>query len=841
MFVGREKEAERLAAIADSAETAPTVVIVEGPAGIGKTSLVRHALTGIDAHVHWAGPTEFESTVPFDALRALIAALEVTDLDRAVEEGMPLTDVARHCAEALASAPSVLVFDDIHWADAESLTVLERMIGAAGRPAAVYVLVARPGLMPQRVIDAARRAGARLERIVLPPLTDRDILSIAEELVGTDAAKITPLSEGNPLFTFLLAECLRANPDARDIEEALALGRSSVTIHAALHRDIDSLPDSTRQVLRAIAILNRVDLPTIAEVTGLPVTAVAEQVGLLRDRGLLRENGSALEICHPLVRAAAYEGGERTWRLGVHRVAAARAGAPFERAEHLASLREHQRSEEIDAIVDAAELAVGAAPEAAVRWLRSTVHSASERRDLALARALMVVGEPTEALAILSRLVDHGEHLAEARTLSTHCHRMVGRADEAAALLWASEGIDDAPLQIELASLAILGDSPGRADGPLARLDAMSVDNPALAAATSSLRALCALNEGDVTTGRQFLHSALELYRPLRLEGVRDIIDSVPSLCWAAYILEEHAAGLDASERALRAARRFGRAHVVAHLLIAHAFLLLRSGRLDDAEVAAGEALDAAIASGWTDVVPLAHCALLVSADRRGDHAAKLERWEILRSSPLPKVPWWRRSVQSMTLRSGASLGRLEAGAWSLEATSGPHDALHPLRLVDAGYAALATGEVERARAFAEEARRLAESNGLAGQAAATQLLRAHVASRSTGESHRAPELAQLAGDAYAALGMPAHVRSAAEIARRLQPDDERSRIALLTTRELQVAELVAAGLTNKEIAERLSISRRTAEDHVSRILGKLGRQSRAAVGRLLSPADRAP
>lgn len=50
---------------------------------------------------------------------------------------------------------------------------------------------------------------------------------------------------------------------------------------------------------------------------------------------------------------------------------------------------------------------------------------------------------------------------------------------------------------------------------------------------------------------------------------------------------------------------------------------------------------------------------------------------------------------------------------------------------------------------------------------------------------------------------------------------------APLTRREWQVADLVAEGLTNKQIAARLVIARRTAENHVERILGKLGFTSR--------------
>ena len=51
-----------------------------------------------------------------------------------------------------------------------------------------------------------------------------------------------------------------------------------------------------------------------------------------------------------------------------------------------------------------------------------------------------------------------------------------------------------------------------------------------------------------------------------------------------------------------------------------------------------------------------------------------------------------------------------------------------------------------------------------------------------------------------------------------------------LTAREEEVAALVAAGLSNREMAARLVVTERTAETHVQNILNKLGFSSRAQV-----------
>jgi DNA-binding NarL/FixJ family response regulator len=56
----------------------------------------------------------------------------------------------------------------------------------------------------------------------------------------------------------------------------------------------------------------------------------------------------------------------------------------------------------------------------------------------------------------------------------------------------------------------------------------------------------------------------------------------------------------------------------------------------------------------------------------------------------------------------------------------------------------------------------------------------------------------------------------------------------ILTTREQEVAELIAEGLTNRQIADRLVIAERTADTHVQNILAKLGYVSRAQIAALL-------
>ncbi len=81
-----------------------------------------------------------------------------------------------------------------------------------------------------------------------------------------------------------------------------------------------------------------------------------------------------------------------------------------------------------------------------------------------------------------------------------------------------------------------------------------------------------------------------------------------------------------------------------------------------------------------------------------------------------------------------------------------------------------------------------------------------------------------------------------AEVLRPTQTSASRSLVpgtvppGMLTRREHEVAELIAEGLTNRQIADRLIIAERTADTHVQNILAKLGCVSRAQIAALIQP-----
>ncbi len=143
------------------------------------------------------------------------------------------------------------------------------------------------------------------------------------------------------------------------------------------------------------------------------------------------------------------------------------------------------------------------------------------------------------------------------------------------------------------------------------------------------------------------------------------------------------------------------------------------------------------------------------------------------------------------------------------------------------GIGALAQGRLDDAVADLDVALRSCDRAGVPGFLAESghHLARALVARGGPGDRDRARRVATGSDRLVRALAMAALAGPSADLVRRLGPDGSG-----LSPREAEVAALVADGLTNRQIAERLVISERTAGNHVAHILTKLGLTSRSQV-----------
>jgi DNA-binding NarL/FixJ family response regulator len=151
----------------------------------------------------------------------------------------------------------------------------------------------------------------------------------------------------------------------------------------------------------------------------------------------------------------------------------------------------------------------------------------------------------------------------------------------------------------------------------------------------------------------------------------------------------------------------------------------------------------------------------------------------------------------------------------------------------------LASGRAEEASVLALAAAQLATRGGSPIEAACTQILAARALSR-TGERARAVKVLDEAEAVLAACGAHGFAKQAAAELRRLgrrQPVriERRTGIGSLTEREREIAQLVAAGYSNRQIAASCYLSPKTVERHVSHIFAKLGVASRTGIASVVA------
>jgi DNA-binding CsgD family transcriptional regulator len=387
------------------------VVLVEGVAGIGKSSLLR-ALVGAalerpGLRVLTARGTELELELAFGAVRRLfepVVTMDEAERDRVLSGpaslaaavlGLrelrpdPLADplyalswLATNLAEL---APVVMAIDDVHWLDAESgrfvAYLAQRVVGlpvllvGSARPR-------EPGAMASP-LDTFREIAA----IVSPqPLSE----SAAAVVVGdaANAAAAHRVTGGNP---FLLAELLRA------LERAPGVPLDELQTRAVAQsvlRRVNRISSDASALANAVALFPAgAELADAARVSDLEPTAAAGVADALIHAQVLVADGGRVEFLHPLMRSAVYdELGAFTRRRG-HAVAAEALkarGAPAEQvAAHLLAGEPAGDPDNLRILRTAADQAVAAvAPRAAVRYLERAVEEGAaepaERRELLL-------------------------------------------------------------------------------------------------------------------------------------------------------------------------------------------------------------------------------------------------------------------------------------------------------------------------------------------------------------------------------------------------------------------------------------------------------------------------
>jgi predicted ATPase len=186
--------------------------------------------------------------------------------------------------ELCAAAPTVLVIDDLQWADEASLMVWHQLAAAIGQLPLLLVGTCRPGSgrpgVEQLRAAAARRGGVL---ITLGPLADNDVAALVTAMVGAPPGdglrRLTAQAAGNPLYVRELVDALvreRALQTRPTAEISPARERLPVSLAGVLSDRLSSVSAQTAQILRAAALLGgKFAVTDLAVVLRRPVSELA--------------------------------------------------------------------------------------------------------------------------------------------------------------------------------------------------------------------------------------------------------------------------------------------------------------------------------------------------------------------------------------------------------------------------------------------------------------------------------------------------------------------------------------------------------------------------------------
>ncbi|MEV4005275.1 AAA family ATPase [Actinomadura sp. NPDC049753] len=805
---------------------------------------------------------------------ALRAALGITE--GTVTDGyLVALAMLNMLADTAETRPILIVVEDAHWLDPASADVLAFLGRRLESEPILLLASARTG-------TASRWDEAGLPELAVPPLSGHDAAALldagAAGLSAALRARLLAEARGNPLALIEL-------PAAIEGTDGTALLASpwlplTTRLESAFTRRFALLPATAKAALEVAALNDSADLTetlaAAAAVIGRPVTAADLQPAA--DARLIAGDGGRLTFHHPLVRSAIHQGTSAERRRELHRaLAGVLADRPDRRTWHLAAASDGpdediaaaleavavraQRRSDGTAVAAALERAARLTPDPerrADRLLRAADAAVELGRPEIVHRLLEEVGrldlsrQRRARLAWIKAAFEDGlrDGSTDAAALADLAESVAadGDVDLAVRILWsaalrcfwsepgmaARDRIVDAaerlpldPLDARL--LAILGYAAPIARGAVVierseRLLEQSVLDPQTVRLLGSVAVL--VGTFDVAMAQ----SAASL-DGLREQGRLQLLTrALAAQAWSAAQLADLTVALPAAEEAGRLAQETGQPFLLGLILATQAKIAALRGQVERAAELAAEAERIGTPVGARNVLATAQHARALAALAEGDHPQALAR--LLRMHDLAD-PSNQLALSCHTIadladaarrgeRPGDAAGVLARMEVAAKATTSPslHDGLRLARALLAApeeaealfHAALAADLARRP--FVRARTELAYGEWLRRQRRAAES-RQHL---------------RAARDAFDALGTsPWGDRARRELRAAGERSGERRTASsdLLTPQELQIAQMAAQGLTNREIGKRLYISHRTVGAHLAKIYSKLGVTSR--------------
>ncbi len=918
----------RLAAYAGECGRRARRVVVEGRAVLGLAEPL-----GVFRDLVRAAGREGLTPRSRDPLAAGFPARLLPELGASAVEagnlGATFEAAARYMRELAGSRGSLVVLEDLHWADATSLSLVPFIARALrGRPVAVLVTFrseADAGSGALAAMRAELRRDRLLEELTLEPLAPEAAAVMLAEVLRREPApevraELLRLAGGNP---FALEELARAAVESGWLDPTTGRRRGTGavelpwTLADSIRARAARLAPEEREMLSwAAAIGERFDLRLLASASGASREEVVRAMAGLADAGLVVEppddpSGQRLAFRHALVHEALGQEGLAPLRQGRHarilEAAEALVGegaidmsaAGLARQALAAGDREralrHSRAaaaqaEEIGAFeeaVDHLEQALSLWSEADGPDLRAELLMACGRMRghaergsaravelLGLAReAYQELGDAARAALCRALLNDGGVVQARASALDEWEAAITAlrSAGDPSALRTALAAQARTLAAEQLAGPAVRAAEEGLELVPLATTAEEARDRISLLATLGMMR----LWECDLAAGRGSLEEAARLAlahhddvgaaRANYLLATSNLLLIPPAeatalLAAAAELAERHglralqaefvafqtwmsalAGDRERTERLIADAEalldpeqpaRYAR-WIMAE---ARADLLVNAADLAEAEAAWLALAEDAMSTAWPRLADYSHDAAAVARLLAGDPSGarallepSLERCRELIERGAAEVEVVPPKVQVLVAAGDLDPAR-RLVAWGCGLLADHPQLRYCAALLDLRDAP-ARGALD-----VEAAALGTEAHGWTFVAATDRMVAAGIAAGAPGGRAAAVDLARAARERFARLGCEGWVRRADETLRALgerAPARHGPGAGGLSARELEVLGLVAEGLTNRQIAERLVISEHTAIRHVANVFRKLGVKNRAAAVRM--------
>ncbi|MFB1294237.1 AAA family ATPase [Mycobacterium sp. pW049] len=780
-------------------------------------------------------------------------------------------------------APVLIAIDDVQWLDPSSVAVLAFVTRRLKGPVGVVVTERSGGEVGESAASWLQVGAAAVARVRVPPMSLGALHTMLSARLGRRFSRpaivrIAEVSGGNPLYALELARVVDDGPGRGQ--------RLPETLAELVRLRVDGLSDDVRDVLLVAASVTDPTVDLLASVIGTDATQITAMLEVAEVEGIVTIEGNRVRFTHPLLAGGIYENAEPRRRRDFHRRLAEVKTQPELRARHLAlstTVADEATLTTLDGAADSARSRGAPAAAAELVELAIALGGDTVSRRIRAAEHHYVAGDIQRAAVLLDGVIaELRPGVLRAIALNLLAGVRIFEDDYAAAvdMLERARGDaedNDAVMVTSLVALCFAQGMTGRFDEQIAtaRRAVEIAERAGVDALTSQALAIWVHVSAQAGLGfdEVALQRAIDLQDPDGYVPIPFSANATRALM-LAFTGRLDEADVALGELAERSGQR-GAEHGVMAVMGYRTLVAIWRGRYDKANAHAVDMLERAEQLGGSMVI--ASSVYAASAAYRGEESqARLYAGRALaQGAGYAALTVWASTTLvflEVSLRNYDAAAQAAAPLIDLYRLFGGTELMSASYMPDAVEALIAVGRHTDAETLVDALERNGTRLDRPWLAAVGSRCRAML-SAERGDLEGALNAARRAMAEHDRLPMPferartelvlgelerrlrhreaavRHVRHAlrefeslgaplwAERARKQLSGiaaTSRPETSELTSSERRVAELVASGMSNREVAEALFVSVKTVETNLTRVYRKLGIRSRAQLGKRL-------